>query len=382
MKKVLLITPDFPPLTGGISTYLAAVFGGLPDERAIVVAPDCAGSPRGTAPANLRVVRCKSWPLVRKSILLSMLISSMRLARREDLEAVHCGHLHVALVGCVLRRIFGLPWATWVYGMELFHPRLVRFFRALLLASDLVVADSEYTKGLVTNMGVSTSRVKVIHPPVDASRFSPSVDPKNVLRKHGLEQKRVLLTVGRLASSEQYKGHDKVIQALPSIAERVKEVAYLVVGDGDDRLRLERLADRHQVRDRVVFAGSVSHELLPSYYAACSLFIMPGRVRSYGSTSKMEGFGIVFLEAAACGKPSIGGQSGGIPDAIVDGITGMLVDPLQEQAIADAVVRLLTDSELARRMGEEGRARVLKEFTADAATRKVESVTRELIGRK
>ncbi len=380
LKRTLLVTPDFPPKTGGISSYLAAIFTHLSKE-VVVVTPYTDGPYLFPIPANLTVLRPRPLLLAGKSILLSLLLFSIRVAARGRVEVVHCGHLYLAFVGHLLRKLFGIPWVTWVHGMELFHPNLMRIFKAFLLASDRVVTNSKYTRDLVSRMGVAHARVRVVHPPVDVHRFSPSVNPDPVINKHGLGRKRVLLTVARLAASEQYKGHDQVIKALPGIAERVRESVYLIVGDGDDRGRLEKLADRYGVRDRVIFAGRVPDELLPSYYAACDLFIMPSRVRRDGSSIKMEGFGIVFLEAAACGKPSIGGRSGGIPDAVLDGVTGLLVDPEDAESIGDAVVSLLTDRELMKNMGQEGRKRVLRDFTPEAAARKVESLTEELLGR-
>jgi len=176
----------------------------------------------------------------------------------------------------------------------------------------------------------------------------------------GLDQARVILTVGRLTPR---KGIDTVIRALPSVIERVPNAVYMVVGEGEDRERLEALARETGVEDHVLFEGSVPFSQLPSTYNLCDVFVTPSR----SAPPSVEGFGIVFLEANACGKPVIGARSGGIPDAIVDGETGLLVEPDDEPGLAEALVSLLSNPERCRALGEAGRARVEQACTWDVA---------------
>jgi glycosyltransferase involved in cell wall biosynthesis len=163
-----------------------------------------------------------------------------------------------------------------------------------------------------------------------------------------------LLTVARLSASERYKGIDAVLQALPEVRKTVPEVHYDVVGDGDDRQRLEALARDLGVSGDVSFHGRLRAEQLAAAYRDCTLFVMP---------SSHEGFGIVFLEAALFGKPSIGGRQGGTPEVIEDGVTGALVDREEVPGVARNLVRMLSDHEGRARMGEAARKGLLERFT-------------------
>ncbi|NLB96282.1 MAG: glycosyltransferase, partial [Armatimonadetes bacterium] len=183
----------------------------------------------------------------------------------------------------------------------------------------------------------------------------------------------VLVTVSRLL---ERKGHDVVLRALPRIAAAVPEVAYLVAGTGPREPVLRRLAGELGVAERVVFAGRVPDEELADYYGAADVFIHPNRELPNGD---VEGFGIVFLEANAAGKPVIGGNSGGTPDAVVDGVTGFLIDPNDVDAVADAAIRLLTDRDLARKLGEQGRERARTEFTWERAVERLRALNRKVV---
>jgi glycosyltransferase involved in cell wall biosynthesis len=159
--------------------------------------------------------------------------------------------------------------------------------------------------------------------------YAPRRRRDDLIARHGLAGRRIILTVGRLAASERYKGHDRLIAALPGILARVPEAAYLVVGGGDDQVRLERLARESGVADRVTFAGHVRDEELPDYFTLAHVFAMP---------STGEGFGIVFLEAATCALPVVGGNRDGSVDALAEGRIGRLVDPESRDEITAAVV--------------------------------------------
>jgi glycosyltransferase involved in cell wall biosynthesis len=165
-----------------------------------------------------------------------------------------------------------------------------------------------------------------------AATLAPRTPRSDLIARHGLAGRRVILTVGRLSASERYKGHDRLIAALPSIVAKLPDTAYLIVGSGDDQPRLERLARDEGVADRVVFAGQVPEAELADYFSLAHVFAMP---------STGEGFGIVFLEAAACGLPVIGGSHDGSVDALAEGRIGRLVNPHSRAEIEAAVVDAL-----------------------------------------
>ena len=167
-----------------------------------------------------------------------------------------------------------------------------------------------------------------------------------------------MLTVGRLVGRKNIEG---VLRALPRVTEMVPNLLYLIAGDGKDRERLEVASAQMGLSPFVRFLGYVPDGLLPALYCASDVFLMPSLERK--NSQDYEGFGIVFSEANACGKPVIGGRSGGMADAVIDGETGLLVDPHSVDEIAAAIIRLLTDQELAHRLGENGRRRVERELS-------------------
>jgi phosphatidylinositol alpha-1,6-mannosyltransferase len=228
-----------------------------------------------------------------------------------------------------------------------------------MLQARSVVTVSRFTRGLLTRAGVPEECIAIVHPGVNLERFRATADPEPAIRRFGLGGKRVLLTVGRLDPSEQYKGHDVVIRALRRIIAAVPNVVYVIAGGGDDRGRLERLAADEGVAEHVLFTGFVEDELLPSLYAACDCYVMLSGGPEAGG---FEGFGIVYLEAAAVGKPAIASEFGGAAEAVLHEKTGLLVPPGDTAAAVEATVRLLSDDDLRRRLGEAARARAESEF--------------------
>jgi phosphatidylinositol alpha-1,6-mannosyltransferase len=179
----------------------------------------------------------------------------------------------------------------------------------------------------------------------------------------------LLLSVGRL---QRRKGHDIAIQAIATLRTRLPNLRYVIAGDGEERSRLERLAADLNVQDRVFFAGIVSDADLPAFYAACDIFLLPNRV----DEGDIEGFGIVFLEAAASGKPVIGGNNGGVPEAVDRDVTGLLVDGADVWAVAAAIADLATSEERRGRMGLAGRVRAHGSFSWQRAAAAVSELQR------
>ncbi len=266
------------------------------------------------------------------------------------LQIAILGHPNLAPFG-LLFRVFKPRALYWVvtYGVEVWSS-LPQVRRLGLRLAHQVIAISHFTATqVVTTQGVSPTKVEVVPPALGPDLLSEKASPSL-----SLPSSHVLLTVARLAASEQYKGIDKVIQALPKVLKHVPNVLYVVVGDGDDRPHLERLAIKIGVHKHVFFMGRVTSNELKAYYKACEVFIMP---------SRGEGFGIVFLEAMSFGKPVIGGNHGGTPDVIVEGETGFLVEYGDIDALADRLIRLLRDEDLRKRMGEAARRRVEENYT-------------------
>ena len=232
--------------------------------------------------------------------------------------------------------------------------------RKLLLrscaSSDLILANSTYTANLLQRHGVDRSKLCITGCGADWARFNSPPDVAKARKDLGLSGKKVILTLGHLA---ERKGFDMVLKCLPTIRQKHSDVLYVIAGVGPMEPRLRAMVDELGLRDCVHFAGAVTDHEAVQYMSACDVFAMPNRETRDGS---VEGFGIVFLEANACGKPVIAGRSGGAPDAVVDGVTGFLVDPYDFEQVGQAITKLLDDSSLAARLGQQGRQRVEREY--------------------
>ncbi len=220
------------------------------------------------------------------------------------------------------------------------------------------MCNSSFTAGEAAWFGVPRDRILTISPGIDPVPYlGVSIEEVDALRlRFNLIGKRILLTLARL---QVRKGHDMVVRALPAIAASIPDVHYLIVGKGDSA-RLEGIASELGVCDRLTVIDYVPAESLPVLFALCDVYVMVSRYDP--ETREVEGFGIVYLEAAACGKPSVAGNQGGCVDAVTDQQTGIIVDPTDVLAIERAVIRLLSNEEESRRMGIAGRERVCREF--------------------
>lgn len=283
----------------------------------------------------------------------AFVLAALRHAGKTSLDFLN--HPNLAPLGLLIR-LFN-PRARYVvasYGIDVWSP--LPFYRRICLQrAQAVTALSQFTADkLMAIQCVVPDKVILLPPAIDAEFFERDGCRQGwaVPRSPG----KLLLTVARLASSERYKGIETVFHALPRVLTAIPDAYYVIVGDGDDRPRLEQVSKELGVSDHVRFAGHVGEEALASYYDTCDIFVMP---------SRGEGFGLVFLEAMAFGKPIIGGNHGGTPDVVVDGITGFLVEYGDVETLADRIICLLRDDDLRRRMGEAGRQRVLENYTFD-----------------
>ena len=367
--RILLVTPEFPPRRGGIGTHSYEMARHWSEHADVTVLAPAAG--RASLPVDqpFRLVEVDASP----SRLLRGARTAWAIHRQLAAGSYDVAYLahwraggvayHVATAGrrhrprCVLA----------VHGGDLLYllveaglaTRLARWlFRWTVSRAATVVALGEHQVRLLERLGVGRQRVFVRPEGVSLAAFDrPPAAGRlaGLRRRYGLDGARVLLTVARLVP---HKGHDMVIRALPRIVERVPDAAYLVVGTGPNDAALRDLARRTGVAGHVRFAGGVPDDELADHYHLCDVFVMPSRQER----GDVEGFGIVFAEAAACARPAIGGRAGGVVDVIQDGRTGLLVDPTSPEEIAAAAVRLLTDGELAARLGTAARDRVEREF--------------------
>jgi phosphatidylinositol alpha-1,6-mannosyltransferase len=348
-------------------------------EHRVAVLTGVKGRAYESRPGGVRVYRMHAELPPRSMMGKLGLSASLGLALvRERPAVLQYATLEDAYLAYWTHRALRLPHVMYAHGNELLAAKRSSWDkpRAALLASSCVVANSRYTEGLLRNLGLSAHQVRVVHPGCDHERFRPlpTAEEKRMRLSGGRPLARLLLTVGNLV---ERKGHDTVIRALPWLADHGQDVVYLIVGDGPNRIPLEQLAASLGVADRVVFLGRVNTSDLPLLYSAADIFIMVSRERL--EHCDVEGFGIVFIEAAACGTPSIGGRSGGINDAIVDGVTGLLVEPLDVAEVAQSIDVLLANRDLARRLGEAARYRAVSQFSWSRFGKTVASILEEVV---
>jgi phosphatidylinositol alpha-1,6-mannosyltransferase len=358
--RVLVVTPDFPPARGGIQTLVHRVVHFAESIEVLVVTPDHPEAAAFDSEQGCEIIRVAGPDGVRR--IRTAMLNGRALAegRRFRPDVVLSAHIVVSPATATLRRLLRVPVVQYVYAKEIgAKPALARF---ALRNADRIITISQYAAALATQVGGDRERMVMISPGVDLpkmNRRAPAAEP-------------TLLTIARL--EDRYKGHDVLLRALPLIRASVPDVRWIVVGDGPLRPSLERMAETLFVRDHVHFLGAVSDAERDSWLWRAHVLAMPSRLPAGGFAG--EGFGIVYLEANAHGMPVVAGNVAGALDAVEHQRTGLLVDPTDHLAVADAVVTLLRDSELATRLGEHGRDRA-QGFSWPKIARRVERVLQE-----
>ncbi|HKV45506.1 MAG TPA: glycosyltransferase family 4 protein [bacterium] len=358
MTRALLITNDFPPMGGGEATCYARICASVPPDRIVVLAPRMAGDQAFDQAQAYRVIRRSAptnpHPVARLLQIALLFVRALRMIRSESIDIVHIGHLHLGPIGLGLQRWRGVPYVLYLHGGEMaaylrFRP-IRAIARAIVEGAVVVVVNSAFTRQHYSALGIRPARVETLTISPGTAQFGPDDQGRRIRAKYRLGDDKVILTVGRLI---ERKGHDVVIRSLDRIRQTVGPVRYVIAGRGPEEMRLRALARALGCEDTVHFIGYVPSEELPALYAACNVFVMPSRVLT--QRDGVEGFGIVFLEAAAASKPVVGGRSGGIPEVVLDNVTGRLVDPGDVDQLTEALVQLLLDRHEAGRLGANGR---------------------------
>ena len=358
VPRTLLVTNDFPPAVGGIQRTLGSLAQALPPDRIAVLAPGMAGAAAFDRGAPFEVIRVGQrflWPTpavaerVREEIV------------RLGIDVVLFGDaMPLALLGPRLAAA-GTPYLVaahgfdyWLSTVPIAHGVLRRMTAR---AAHVVVMCSEFIARRVRTAVPRDVPVSVLYPGADLERFAPDLPTADLRSGLGLDDRPSIVSVSRLVPR---KGQDVLIRSMRAVQRRVPGAALVIVGTGPSEGRLRRLAESAPT-GAVVFAGAVSEEELPRHYALGDVFAMPCRSRIGGL--EVEGWGNVFIEAAACARPVVVGDSGGARESLVHGETGLLVDGTDPDDVADAVASLLEDPAYAARLGKAGRARVEREHT-------------------
>lgn len=354
-KRYLVLTELFLPTKGGTAVWFDEVYRRLGGKDVHIVTADVPGAAEydRNHPNTIHRLSLARVPWLRPESLLmyaKFFFTALRLALTRRFDAIHAGRaLPEGLVAWLVARLTFHPVVIYAHGEELTGWGRGNKFKAMCFAlrhADTVIANSDFTRDTLIGMGVSPASIELIHPGVDTERFRPGLPFQDLRDKLGLgEGVKLVLSVGRLS---RRKGFDTVIRCLPGLLDAGLDVHYAIVGIGEDEDYLHGLAHEHGVAERVHLLGHVPMDDLPRWYNACDVFVLANREID-GDT---EGFGIVFLEAAACGKVAVAGKAGGTGSAVLDGVTGLRVDGRSVEALGEVLRPLLLEPERAARLAD------------------------------
>jgi phosphatidylinositol alpha-1,6-mannosyltransferase len=351
VNRTLVVTNDFPPRQGGIQTFVAALLARRPPESLVVLASDHAGSAGYDAALPYPVVRAPTGMLLPTPAVAR---TAAALAREHGCRTAFYGAAApLGLLAPALRRAGVTHQVGATHGHEtgwVALPGARSMMRRIAGGLDVLTYISEYTHGRLAPALADRVAMVQLSPGVDVDAFTPSVDGDPVRERYGLTGAPVVVCVSRLVPR---KGQDVLVAAWPRVLARHPTAKLLLVGGGPSEGPLRRAVAARGVAGSVVLTGGVAAPDLPAHYAAGDVFAMPCRTRRGGLD--VEGLGMVFLEAAACGKPVVAGTSGGAPETVREGVTGHVVDPRSPAAVAEALIGLLDDPQRARAMGAAGR---------------------------
>jgi len=365
-RRFLVLTELFLPTKGGTAVWFDEVYRRLGDKDTHIVTASVPGDTEydRSHPNTVHRLQLHHSRWIRPAslgIYLKFFFKALALGLSRRFEAVHAGRvLPEGWVSWFVARMIRKPLVIYAHGEEITtwsrRPRRLKAMRFAYRHADAVIANSDFTRGELLKLGVSAERIQLIHPGVDLERFHPAYETDDLRQSVGVGEKdKLILSVGRLS---RRKGFDQVIQSLPALRQQGLNVHYAIIGIGEDQDYLQRLACEREMAEWVHLLGHVAMEDLPRWYCAADVFAMPNREIN----SDTEGFGMVFVEAAACGTPSVAGLAGGTGAAVLDGETGLRVDGADGAQVAEGLIRLLTDAELTKRLARQGLQRARREL--------------------
>lgn len=372
MPKTLLISEIFPPVNGGSGRWFWELYRRLPREDYVIAAGESPQAAAFDKTHDLHVTRLplssNSWGLLSLTGLgfywrsLALLI---KLMRANNIQKVHCGRcLPEGVMGLLLKVIKGTPYLCYIHGEDVetaSSSRELSFLvsRVLRHASVLICNSRNTQSILLERWKVPEEKTRVLHPGMDAERFVPAPYSIEVRDSLGWGNRPVILTVGRL---QKRKGHDMLIQALPSIREHIPNILYAVVGEGEEEAQLKKLGADYNVEESVLFMGAIADENLIECYQQCTLFALPNR----NVNGDIEGFGMVLVEAQSCGKTVLAGDSGGTKETMIPGLTGHIINCENPKIISACLIDLISQKKIGVTSSYLGREFVVNNFSWDA----------------
>jgi phosphatidylinositol alpha-1,6-mannosyltransferase len=361
-KKVLLVTNDLGPRAGGIETFILGLLEGLPKNSLVIYT----SSQKGHAPFDAQLLEKFGATVIRdraKILLPTPRITrkAVRILKQYKIQNVWFGAAApLGLMASQLRNGGASNIVALSHGHEVWWakiPILKQILQKIIKDIDKLGYLGAFTKNEISKATTEVNKLVQIAPGIDTNYFQPKKPNPALIARYQLEGRRVIVCVARLVHR---KGQDQLIKALPSILEKFPDAILLIVGQGPIEQMLRNSARQLGVTHKVIFTGRVPHGDLADYICLGEVFAMPVRSRFFGI--EVEGLGIAYLEASACGLPVVVGNSGGATDAVIDQVTGLLVDGTNVNEITDAICRLLADPAKAQAMGQAGRGWVISDW--------------------
>ena len=359
----ILFTLEYPPFRGGIANYYNNIVKYWPQEDKIIVLHNNEG----------QLLNSK-WPVLKWWPAIKELYRATQEANKNSATQVLVGHvLPLGTVAYLISWLRPIEYSVFLHGMDLaFAQRSKRkkwLMKKILKRAQKIICNSSYVaKQAEEFMGrESAEKMVVVNPGVEQRLMVNGRLSTELIRKYNLKNKLVLLTVGRLVKR---KGVDKVLECLPGVLKEVPNLVYVIVGAGEELSNCQLLMVNGQLEGSVLIITNANEDEKWAWYELCDIFIMPAR----NIKGDVEGFGIVYLEANLAGKPVIAGDSGGVRDAVEDGVSGLLINPEDINEIKNAIIKLAQDKNLRKKLGEESRARALKDFSWEKQTKKIYSI--------
>lgn len=377
---ILVITWNFPPRRGGMEQLLGSLCDELSKNHRLFIITAYADH---SCPRETGIFR-PSWPGLFAFFSYALWKGAVLLRSHRDIRVVFGGSVLVTPLVCILARLFYRRAIIQAHGLDILYPSFVyqRFIVRWLRFCDHVIANSRYTAALAKDKGASQNSITIIHPGVHWQRFALSTSMDALKLERGLQGKKIILFVGRLARRKGVK--EFIEKSLVHIIQEIPNGRFLIVGHNpkdslthreDVRSEIEQAISAHHLEEHVQWLGALSDDDLIKVYNLCDLMVLP----ILKMKDDVEGFGIVALEAAAAAKPVVAMSVGGVPDAVEDGKSGIVVAPGHYEVMSQSIIRLLSGNEINSAIGEYAQKRVKEKFCWNLTTARYEKTIFQIL---
>ncbi|KKS33482.1 MAG: Phosphatidylinositol alpha-1,6-mannosyltransferase [Parcubacteria group bacterium GW2011_GWC2_42_12] len=361
--KTLLLTLEYPPFKGGIANYYGNLVKYWPEPDGILVLNNNQGE------------------LLSNRLPLGWLKVVFKL--RQTVKAKNINHLLVGQIlplgtaALICSKFCQIKYSIFLHGLDftcaLKSYRKKFISQKILNGAEIIICANSYVADLLKQTFLKVApKIIVVNPGAEGCKVQNTPKAAQLKEKFNLKDKIILLSVGRLIKR---KGFDLVLDCLPQVLKQVPNLVYVIIGDGEERKNYELRVMNYELKNKVLIINNMPDEEKNLWHSLCDIFVMPAR----NIAGDFEGFGIVYLEANLAGKPVIAGRSGGVSDAVIDGLNGLLVDPENVNDLSKKIIRLALDHELRQKLGEQGRERALREFNWQKQTEKIYNIIGHLL---